>query len=138
LLGRSIRIGLVAAGLLAGLQGCAGPQERGQVGEAPARSSVTYVGEARGEPASEALARVLSEQPGSTSTTLADSRWGPDARVTVRPAYFAASGLRCRELRVTTPERSEPIAALACAGDSGGWRTHRAVAQVVAERGGER
>lgn len=80
----------------------------------------------------ESLNRFLSQAPASGVHTMARSPWGDNVEIVAEPAYLAASGRKCRQLRVIEATGSTRTA-LVCETPNG-WVNQRLVTQVVRGR----
>lgn len=69
----------------------------------------------------------LDQAPGNSAVTLSTSPWGKNVDIVAGAGYFAASGRRCRKLRIVTPAQ-QTRQALVCRADSG-WVEQRVVTQ---------
>ncbi|AQU81861.1 MULTISPECIES: DVU3141 family protein [unclassified Halomonas] len=80
----------------------------------------------------ESLNRFLSQAPASGVHTMARSPWGDNVEIVAESAYLAASGRKCRQLRVIEATGSTRTA-LVCETPNG-WVNQRLVTQVVKGR----
>lgn len=80
----------------------------------------------------ESFNRFLSQAPASGIHTMARSPWGDNVEIVADAAYLAASGRKCRQLRVMEISGSAR-AALVCETPNG-WVNQRLVTQEVEGR----
>ena len=113
---RAVFAVVVTAGLLSACATSGSGPSGAAVGEA------SMVGADSQEALPPAVAAFLDEAVAGAVTELAESPWGREVTVTAGPAYFAASGRKCRPLRIGDGDEAQE--ALACRSQSG-WVEQR-------------